>query len=177
MYSRNRAISHERGAWGEMARRGLCLLLSLWQSSVLHHWGRHLSGLFLLPLLCLSSSLLSSLPALLSTRGLRNALFTKDVSRGTWLSPLGVFRCLLVCGCVCVCHAELSSACTSSLLPVGIWVLGEECMIQDCFPWEQAHFPSYFVISGRARSRICHLQCGSVRSARKEEVRHNKHVQ
>lgn len=57
---------------------------------------------FLLPLLRLSSSLLSSLPALLSTRGLCNALFTKDVSRGTRLSPPGVFRCLAVCGCVCV---------------------------------------------------------------------------
>lgn len=132
---------------------------------------------FLLPLLCLSSSLLSSLPALLSTRGLCNALFTKDVSRGTWLSPLGVFRCLVVCECVCVCHEQLSSVCTSSVLPVGIWALGEECMIQDCFPWEQTHFPSYFVISGSARRRICHLQCGSVRSVRKEEVRHNKHVQ
>lgn len=146
-----------------MSRRGLCLLLSLSQSHcrLCCSAGDAISHVFPPPPVFRPhpSSLLSSLPASLNTCRLRNSLLMKNTSHGPWLSPLGVFRYLVICECVSVSVWSSPLCFSFIILPGDNSVSGEGCMTQDCLPWEQSHSPSYFVISGRAQRHICHFQC------------------
>lgn len=122
IYGQKRAINflHEAPWVGCHAEVSVCLCLSN-KASLCCSTG-DVTSQVLPPLLPHPSSLPSSLPGSSSTYV--TLYLRKQMSRGIWLSPLGVFRYLGVYE-LCVC-ALAPSVCSFSILPSG----GGGCMTQ-----------------------------------------------